>query len=199
MGDRVLPYFATNPAASGVLVVAFSAFVFSEYRISRNRPTSGSRNRDTGAGRWVGIGLLASYIGGAVISLLVPHTVITKHGEGIFIGGLMIAAVGQGLRLAAVRQLGPSFTFKIHTAPGQTVVNTGLYRFVRHPSYTGALICALGFTIAYTNWLAPLMVLVLAYGYTRRIPAEERAMVEGLGEPYKQYITGTKRLIPFVL
>jgi hypothetical protein len=99
MGDRVLPYFATNPAASGVLVVAFSAFVFSEYRISRNRPTRGSRNRDTGSGRWVGIGLLASYIGGAVISLLVPHTVITKHGEGIFIGGLLIAAVGQGRAL----------------------------------------------------------------------------------------------------
>lgn len=199
MGDRVLPYFATNLAAAGVVVLAFAMFVLSEYRIGRNRPARGSRNRDNGSGRWVGIGLLASYIGGAVISVLVPYTVITKHGKSIFIVGLLIAAAGQGLRLVAVHQLGSSFTFKIHTAPGQAVVNSGLYRFVRHPSYTGALICALGFTIAYTNWLAPLMVLVLAYGYTQRIPAEEHALAEGLGEPYKQYMSHTKRLIPFVL
>ncbi|WP_405134634.1 methyltransferase family protein [Nocardia sp. NBC_01388] len=199
MGDRTLPYFAANAAAAVVIVAAFAAWVYSEYRIGRNRPALGAKNRDGGSGRWVGIGLLASYVGGALISALVPRTVITGHGGTVFIAGLLIAVVGQGLRLAAVRQLGESFTFKIHTAPGQIVVDSGLYRFVRHPSYTGALICALGFTIAYTNWLAPLTVLVLAFGYVKRIPAEEQALAADLGEPYRRYMSHTKRLIPFVL
>lgn len=199
MEDRTLPYFATNSLAAVVVVVAFAAWLYSEYRIGRNRPMSGAENRDARSGWWVGVGLLASYIGGALISLLVSQTVITAHGETVFIAGLLIAAAGQGLRLAAVRQLGASFTFKIHTAPGQAVVDSGLYRYVRHPSYTGALICALGFTIAYTNWLAPLMVLVLVVGYVRRIPVEEKALIAGLGEPYQRYMSNTKRLIPFVL
>ncbi len=65
-------------------------------------------------------------------------------------------------------------SFEIHTAPGQAVVDSGLYRFIRHPSHAGALIFALGLTVTHTNWLAPLMVLVLTYGYVRRNPAEER-------------------------
>ncbi|WP_420838008.1 isoprenylcysteine carboxylmethyltransferase family protein [Antrihabitans stalactiti] len=36
--------------------------------------------------------------------------------------------------MAAVRQLGSFFTFEIHTAPGHRVIDTGLYRLIRHPS-----------------------------------------------------------------
>jgi protein-S-isoprenylcysteine O-methyltransferase Ste14 len=199
MIECVLPYFAATPWASVVFAVAFAAWVFTEYRIGRNRPMSGAEDRDTGTGRWVGIGLIASYVGGAGVSLLVPSTVITTHQATIFVTGLLIAAAGQALRLVAVRQLGAAFTFRIHTAPGQSVIDSGLYRYIRHPSYTGALICAFGFTIADTNWLSPLTVVVLAFAYVARIPAEERALLEGLGEPYRQYLARTKRLIPFVL
>lgn len=78
------------------------------------------------------------------------------------------------------------------------MVRTGPYRFIRHPSYTGALICALGFCIAYGNWLSPAMVAFLAGGYVRRIPSEEAAMLEGLGDAYAEYMARSKRLVPFV-
>lgn len=196
---RAVPYFATNPIAATVLTAAFVAWMCSEYRIGKNKPPSDAQRSAAATGVGIGLGLLAAYIGGCILSLAVPATVITTGGSVVFVVGLVVAAAGQALRLAAVRQLGSFFTFEIQTAPGQRVIDTGLYRLIRHPSYTGALICALGFTIAYGNWLAPLTVSVLALGCVIRIPAEERALVAGLGDPYRQYMAKTKRLIPYVL
>ncbi|TQF73869.1 isoprenylcysteine carboxylmethyltransferase family protein [Rhodococcus spelaei] len=194
--DRVLPLFATNPVAGAVLAAAFAAWVVSEYRIGRTRPTQ-SRPGDL-SGAAVGLGLLVAYFGGLAVSVLATATVIVEGQWWWFAAGLVVAASGQGLRLRAVRELGSSFTFRVQTVPGQAVVDTGPYRRIRHPSYTGALICALGFTIAYTNWLAPLAVLGLALAYVVRIPHEERVLAAEIGEPYRRYMARTRRLIPFV-
>ncbi|MFD4182449.1 methyltransferase family protein [Rhodococcus sp. NPDC058514] len=194
----MLPLVASNLAAGLILAAAFTAFVCSELWIGRSRPSDAGQDRDTRSGLAVGLGLLIAYVGGLAVSLLVTSTVITTGAVWYFVAGLAIAAAGQGLRLRAVHELGAAFTFKVQVAAGQAVVDTGLYRWIRHPSYTGALICALGFTIAYTNWLAPLAVLGLILGYVVRIPHEERTLAEGLGEPYRQYMRRTKRLIPFV-
>lgn len=197
-GDGGLPLFASDPVAAAVLAVAFAALLFSEFRIGRTHPDAGPA-RDGWTGLAVGIGLATVYLGGAAVSVLVPATVLAAGAWWWFWGGLAVAAAGQTLRLRAVHELGASFTFRVQTVPGQRVVDTGLYRHVRHPSYTGALVCALGFTVAYTNWLAPLTVLALAGAYVIRIPHEERVLVEGLGEEYRQYMDRTTRLIPFVL
>ncbi len=193
-----LPLFATHAVAAVVLGCAFVAFLLSEYRIGRTHPGAGA-SRDGWTGVAVGIGLAAVYLGGPAVSVLVSATVITTGVWWFFWAGLAVAAAGQAMRLRAVQELGASFTFRVQTTPGQRVVDTGLYRRIRHPSYTGALVCALGFTVAYTNWLAPLTVLALAGAYVIRIPHEERVLVAGLGEPYRHYMRRTKRLIPWVL
>lgn len=166
--------------------------------MGKQRPRAGSVNRDNGSGKAVGRGLVLAYGGGLVLSVASTATVATRHPRTIFVAGLTTAALGQALRLASARKLGESFTFKVHTHPEQLVVQTGPYRLIRHPSYTGALICALGFSIAYGNWLAPVMVSFLAGGYVHRIPAEETAMLEGIGEGYAEYMSRSKRLIPFI-
>lgn len=198
MSVKRLPLFVTSRPAAAVLATAFTGFVLSEYKMGKRRPRVGSVNRDNGSGRAVGRGLALAYGGGLLLSVASPATVVTRRPRTIFAMGLTTAVLGQALRLASARRLGESFTFKVHTHPEQLVVQTGPYRFVRHPSYTGALICALGFCTAYGNWLAPVMVSFLAGGYIRRIPSEETAMLEGLGEGYAEYIAGTKRLIPFI-
>ncbi|MBJ7322474.1 MULTISPECIES: methyltransferase family protein [Nocardiaceae] len=45
---------------------------------------------------------------------------------------------------------------------------------------------------------SPAMVAFLAGGYVRRIPSEEKAMLEGLGDAYADYMARSKRLVPFV-
>lgn len=193
-----LPLFVTSRPAAAVLAAAFAGLALSEYRMGKRRPRAGSVNRDNGSGRAVGRGLALAYGGGLVLSVASPATVVSRHPRTIFVAGLTTAALGQALRLASARKLGESFTFKVHTHPEQLVVQTGPYRLIRHPSYTGALICALGFSIAYGNWISPVMVAFLAGGYVHRIPSEESAMLEGIGEGYAEYMTRSKRLIPFI-
>lgn len=193
------PLFAAEPLAGLTLAAAQAAWLVSEVRIGRRNRMPAPDRIGRGSGLVVGIGLVAVYVGGPVLSLTVTAATITTGAVICFVAGLAIAAAGQALRLRAVRELGASFTFELQTVAGQRVIDTGPYARVRHPSYTGALICALGFTVAYTNWLAPLTVLVLAAAYVVRIPGEERMLVAALGDPYRRYIDRTWRLVPHVL
>ena len=112
--------------------------------------------------------------------------------------GLLFMAAGVALRWYAVTVLGAAFTVAVATRPEQEVIDSGPYRWVRHPSYTGALLTILGFLICLTNWLALIGLVGPAIGYVYRIRIEEQAMVEGLGDPYRSYMGRTKRLIPFL-
>jgi protein-S-isoprenylcysteine O-methyltransferase Ste14 len=70
---------------------------------------------------------------------------------------------------------------------------------VRHPSYTGGLLTGIGIGLSLRYGLAPVIIggAMLA-SYLIRIAVEERARAEGIGEPYRTYMTRTKRLIPLV-
>lgn len=79
------------------------------------------------------------------------------------------------------------------------MIESGPYRLVRHPSYTGALLAFLGFGFSLGNWLALLVIIVpifVAFAY--RIKVEERALVDALGDRYVSYARRTKRLLPFI-
>ena len=80
---------------------------------------------------------------------------------------------------------------------GQTVVDGGPYRWVRHPAYTGLLLFFVGMGLALTNW-ASLLVLALlpAVGLLVRIRSEERALLAGLGEDYRRFAETRRRLFP---
>jgi len=196
---RALPYLATAPGALVAFYLVFVVFLLSEWRISRRRPTEGAQNRDRSSRLAVFAGSGLAYGAAFGVSFTVPSTLITQGQPLVFALGLVIAVAGQGLRLWAVRVLGSSFTYTVHTAAGQTVIDRGPYRLIRHPSYTGGFLFALGTTIALTDWLAPLMTVFLAAGYVVRIRVEERALTDALGEPYRAYMRRTKRLIPFLL
>jgi protein-S-isoprenylcysteine O-methyltransferase Ste14 len=117
----------------------------------------------------------------------------------VFYLGLALIVAGLVFRAYAVRQLGRYFTPEVIIQPGQHVVDRGLYRFLRHPSYTGIFITLLGYGLALTNALSLALMLVLpglAFGYRMRV--EEAALSEALGEEYVEYMRRTKRLIPFI-
>jgi len=82
---------------------------------------------------------------------------------------------------------------------GQTVIESGPYRVLRHPSYTGALVIALGVTIALASPVGAALCLVVGIpAYLYRIAVEERTLSSQLGEPYRAYRTRTSRLIPWI-
>jgi protein-S-isoprenylcysteine O-methyltransferase len=79
------------------------------------------------------------------------------------------------------------------------VVDSGPYRLVRHPSYSGSLIAFLGLGICSENYLSLLVLLLpVTLAFLRRISIEEAALNEALGSDYKAYTARTRRLIPWI-
>jgi protein-S-isoprenylcysteine O-methyltransferase Ste14 len=95
--------------------------------------------------------------------------------------------------------LGAFFTVQVRVTPGQAVVESGPYRFVAHPSYTGLVMTFVGIGLMLGNWLAlACLILLPAIGLVVRIRVEERAMLAGIGEPYRCFLATRARLIPGV-
>ena len=105
--------------------------------------------------------------------------------------------LGLATRVWAIATLGSEFRTTVEVDPGQAVVSTGPYKWIRHPSYAGLLLILAGFGLALGNWLSlaacvvlPLPVLV------RRIQVEEAELNRVLGDAYRTYQVKTSRLIP---
>lgn len=112
--------------------------------------------------------------------------------------GVALFAAGLAIRWYAIVHLGRFFTVNVAIAANHTLVDTGPYRIVRHPSYTGALMAFLGLALCLANWasLAALVPIFLVFRW--RVHVEETALIDALGEPYRDYMKRTKRLIPGV-
>ena len=111
----------------------------------------------------------------------------------------MLLVAGILLRGFAIRTLGRFFTGSVSVQERHRVVDSGPYRFVRHPSYTGVLLALVGLRISLDDWLS---VLVLAFlpltGILVRIRHEESVLAEALGDEYRDYAARRRRLVPGV-
>jgi protein-S-isoprenylcysteine O-methyltransferase Ste14 len=127
-----------------------------------------------------------------------PGAGIRSGRDVVFAIGLVVLAVGVALRFYAVIVLGRFFTLVVMTRSDQPVVDTGPYRRIRHPSYTGFLLALAGVMLIYANWLALIGLLPVLAGFLYRIRVEERVLSDELGDPYRSYMRRTKRLVPFL-
>lgn len=111
--------------------------------------------------------------------------------------GLSLLIAGVAIRWTAIYTLGQSFTSKVVIRDDHRLIRAGLYKHLRHPAYTGALVAHLGLGLSFSNWfslaLSSVPFLVAA---VYRIQVEEQALSEAFGEEYLEYSRDTKRLIP---
>lgn len=111
--------------------------------------------------------------------------------------GLAAVLVGLSLRVWSIQTLGRSFTSTVQVTRGQAVVRSGPYARVRHPSYAGALLVALGTVLLLRSGVGfALLVLAVLPAYRYRIRVEEKALVEELGEAYLAYQREVPALVP---
>jgi protein-S-isoprenylcysteine O-methyltransferase Ste14 len=115
------------------------------------------------------------------------------------IAGLALMWTGFALRVWAVRTLGRFFRVEVTVDTDQTLVDTGPYARLRHPSYTGLLVFYLGLGIGLDSYLSVAAAVVVPLAaIVNRIDHEERTLLREFGEPYCAYSTRTARLIPGV-
>jgi protein-S-isoprenylcysteine O-methyltransferase Ste14 len=140
--------------------------------------------------------LTGSILIGIVLRDWVP-ALDTPAPDAVAVAGVLVIWVGLALRVWAVLTLGRSFSTFIQVDVDQAVVTRGPYRWVRHPSYTGLLLIALGFGLGVGNWLSLAICAVIPLvGLLPRIAVEEAELARVLGDPYRRYQRATRRLVP---
>ena len=111
----------------------------------------------------------------------------------------LLFVFGIVLRWYSIFYLGRFFTVNVAIHPGHRVIDSGPYRFIRHPSYTGSLLTVVAFALTLHNWASFLILVVPCVSAVLwRIHIEESALTEALKPQYANYVTRTKRLIPFI-
>jgi protein-S-isoprenylcysteine O-methyltransferase Ste14 len=166
------------------------------WRSSRD-PTA--RKEDRGSLFVVVVSLVAGMGVACVLAARWTGAAIPWFRSQVTIAGIALVVIGAGLRWWAIITLGRYFTFDVAVRPTQLVVQSGPYRFVRHPAYSGTLLTVLGVGLALANWTSLAAVLAGGLiGHLYRVRVEERALKEALGQPYVDYMRHTKRFIPFV-
>lgn len=143
--------------------------------------------------QWVGLILNFS------LGWWLPAAALTWDRTDLFLLGVLFILLGVLLRWYAIRVLGRYFTRDVAVSADQKVVQSGPYRLIRHPAYSGTFITMLGVGLAMTNWasLAGLLICVFI-GHLYRVKVEEKELIRAIGLPYIAYMQRTRRFIPWV-
>jgi protein-S-isoprenylcysteine O-methyltransferase Ste14 len=110
--------------------------------------------------------------------------------------GVMLMVAGVVLRLISILTLGKHFTPDIALTENHQLIRRGIYRFVRHPSYTGEILAFGGTALVFNHLLSSLVVFLFPFlGFLYRAILEERKLLELFGEEYQEYMSQTRRFI----
>jgi protein-S-isoprenylcysteine O-methyltransferase Ste14 len=114
-----------------------------------------------------------------------------------FVTGAIWIIIGLIIRVNSILTLKQHFTYTVTEIENHELVETGLYKNIRHPGYLGQLLIFIGTAISFSNWLSFIaMIIPVLFGYLNRIRVEERFMIKQLGQKYIDYQKWTKRLLP---
>ena len=140
----------------------------------------------------IGAAFLAAFLCQSVSAMRITISRPWLHGAGI---ALLLA--GMWVRSLAVLTLGRFFDTSVAIQGDHRVIRAGVFRCVRHPSYSGLLLSFLGISLMFGNWLSTVALLApILPALFYRIRVEESAMVLALGQEYNEYQQSTWRLIP---
>ncbi len=195
---------SANVAAGALFLLALCLYGLTELGIewrSRQARVTSSTTRSDGGSK-IGLGIAMTI--GLVVALAaraLPALTIDPPAPAwpLFVLAVLLLAVAAAGRIWAVRTLGRWFTTDVRTDSAQPVVDIGPYRWVRHPSYTAALLASAAIGVALDNWgsLAAMIVFPVL-GFANRIRTEERALIDALGDAYREYARTHRRLVPGV-
>ncbi len=179
----------------GVLELSVDVWFLMELALNviRARRT-GATDADSGSRNVISWALLAAFfLGGAAFRFLTWAALP----DWTYPVGVALIWAGVSLRFWSVYLLGRFFTTFVMTHDDQTVIESGPYKYIRHPSYLGAMAALIGLGLGSGNYLTLLCLATIPLaGLVVRITVEEKALVGALGQAYADYMTRTARLLP---
>jgi protein-S-isoprenylcysteine O-methyltransferase Ste14 len=165
----------------------------------RDIPSTATRPAILSSLRLVKLGKIGALAFLMVQTLCLELLPIAREPRALRWVGVSIFVVGLVTAMVARIQLGSNWVDleDAQVRPGQWLVEYGLYRYIRHPIYTGDLLLLVGLELALNSWLV-LGAAFLGAMVARRTLVEEALLARQLAG-YRAYCTRTKRFIPFVV
>lgn len=113
--------------------------------------------------------------------------------------GLTLFMIGVLLRHLSIKQLGKYFVTKVQVTSDHELITEGIYRFLRHPSYTGLIFGFLGLILfLQAGFAATVFILIGIPSYIYRIKVEEYALIKRFGQQYESYREKSYALLPLI-
>lgn len=182
--------------AIAIAITVFFLWIFIDGVVVFRHKTGESENRDRFSLKVVMMGNMLAW---SLSIFLAFSSYGALHSPALQIAGLVLLVAGIMLRSTAIAQLGRFHSPNVAILADHQLIESGLYRYVRHPSYLGALIAFLGFSLGLGNWLSIVVINgILPLVYLYRIHEEDAALLSAFGESYRAYCQRTKRLIPWL-
>jgi len=185
--------FFAHPARIALVVITVALTAASLFSAGNLSPGEREDRRN----RWV----LAAFTVLGLLGAYVPAWTDrmgawTLDGDTVRWLGVVLFALGGVVRLWPVFVLGRRFSGLVAIQPGHTLVTTGIYAMIRHPSYLGLMIGALGWALAFRSAVGVVLALLNLLPLLARIRAEERLLAHQFGAEYRAYRDRTWRMVP---
>jgi protein-S-isoprenylcysteine O-methyltransferase Ste14 len=116
----------------------------------------------------------------------------------VMMAGLLIEVAGLSIAIWARRHLGRNWSGEITIKQDHQLIQTGPYRHLRHPIYTGLLTMYVGLTLATGEWLGLVGLAVAVIAYWRKTRMEEATLGAAFGAEYDAYRQDTWAIVPGV-
>lgn len=182
-----------------ILIYLSYGFFISEFilmLLKRSKKTSTVKRKDKGSLLilWVSIPVC---ITAGFYAANISKCVWISSGEIIFYSGLFVFLIGFILRWSAIFQLKKAFTVDVAINQNHILKTDGLYKKIRHPSYSGLFLILAGLSFAMNNIFSFLLITIIIFtAINYRIYIEEKILTEEFGGIYENYKSKTKKLIP---
>jgi len=114
------------------------------------------------------------------------------------IGGILCAIVSFKLRWAAIAALGKFWSLHVEIRENHEFVQSGPFRFMRHPTYFSMVLELAAFGLICSAWWMLLIIpIVFIPALALRLRLEEPALVEKFGDTYRDYQRRVPMRIPY--
>jgi protein-S-isoprenylcysteine O-methyltransferase Ste14 len=185
-----------------IVIIAFS-YIYGFFEIIMSLRQRIKREKDiVQTGDKASIWILLIFIAiGYFLAFRIGMTKIGRiyHWNTFFAIGAILTIVGLFIRIRSILTLKQHFTYTVTKIENHELIETGIYKTIRHPGYLGQLLIFIGVATSMSNWLSiVLMIIPVLIGFLYRIRVEEQFMIVQMGQKYIDYQKRTKRLIPWI-
>jgi protein-S-isoprenylcysteine O-methyltransferase Ste14 len=145
--------------------------------------------------RVVGIILIFQLLGASFFQVQAASVVLFT----LQIVGFLFIVIGVSVAISARKTLGTNWAhaFEYQIKQKQELVTNGVYKYIRHPIYTGLMLSLIGGELLAQSYLVFGMIILVIGGYNQA-KSEEKLLVAHFGDAYKKYMKRSKMFLPYL-